>query len=160
MSYKIESGDTFWSISQKLGVSLQALQAANPATAAESLVPGSELKIPQGNVLETNASPTAQKVVNAPETHGGYVNYSGPASHFPDPKQWASWDKLWSDNERLIKYHDSDAEIADIKKSILQVAKESGVDAQVILCIVVQESGGNVRVNSVSAIQRRVVGED
>lgn len=45
-----------------------------------------------------------------------------------------------------MKFNDSDSEIALIKKSIEQVARESGVDVRVILCIIVQESGGNVRI--------------
>lgn len=49
-----------------------------------------------------------------------------------------------------MKYHDTEAEIADIKRAIETVAKESGVDQRVILCIIVQESGGNVRSITVS----------
>jgi hypothetical protein len=47
-----------------------------------------------------------------------------------------------------MKFNDSDSEIALIKKSIEQVARESGVDVRVILCIIMQESGGNVRVGT------------
>jgi hypothetical protein len=45
-----------------------------------------------------------------------------------------------------MKFHDSDAEIGFIKSAIERVATESRVDVRVILCIIVQESGGNVRI--------------
>lgn len=47
-----------------------------------------------------------------------------------------------------MKFHDSEQEIALIKKAIETVAAESGVDVRAILCIIVQESGGNVRVGA------------
>ncbi|KAI3398920.1 hypothetical protein diail_8243 [Diaporthe ilicicola] len=78
----------------------------------------------------------------------GYVQYGGPASNFPKESEWASWDELWKQNERLIKLHNSDSEVALIKKSIETVAKESGINRRVIFCIIVQESGGNVRVKT------------
>ncbi len=47
-----------------------------------------------------------------------------------------------------MKFHDSDTEIAQIKSAIEKVAAESGVNVRVILCIVVQESGGDVCVGT------------
>ena len=47
-----------------------------------------------------------------------------------------------------MKLHDTDAEIALLKSSIETVARTSGIDVRAILCIIVQESGGNVRVGS------------
>ncbi|KIY03049.1 uncharacterized protein Z520_01515 [Fonsecaea multimorphosa CBS 102226] len=79
---------------------------------------------------------------------GGYVNYSGPATNFPPTSQWASYSALWNSNSRLMKFNDSDAEIADIKTAIETVARESQVDVRVILCTIMQESGGNVRVHT------------
>lgn len=77
---------------------------------------------------------------------GGYVSYSGPASHFPSPHDWARYEVLWSSNKRLLALHDTPSEIRQIKSSIESVARSAGVDVRVILCVIVQESGGNVRV--------------
>lgn len=44
-----------------------------------------------------------------------------------------------------MKFNDSDTEIALIKSSIETVACEPGVDVRIILCIIIQESGGNIR---------------
>ena len=185
MSYTVVSGDTYWSISQKLHISIEALEASNPGVNQNSLQIGQTLKVPSNGVIDVfkyiiksgdtlfsigqshgssveaiesvnpkvnvNALKVGQ-IVNVPITGNGYVEYAGPASNFPNVLDWASWDKLWTDNLRLMKLHDSDPEIALIKKSIQQVAAESGVDPRVILCIIVQESGGNVRVNSVSGV--------
>lgn len=135
MSYTVKAGDTLFAIAQSHGISLEKLQAANPGVDAKNLQVGQVLKLPSSGT---------------PSKGNGYVQYGGPASNFPNSSEWASWDELWKQNERLMKLHDSDNEVALIKKSIEQVAKESGVDRRVILCIIVQESGGNVRVRTVS----------
>lgn len=140
MSYTIKAGDTFFSIAQSHGTTVEKIQAANPGVDPKKLQVGQVIKLPS-----SGGSGGGQ-----PSKGKGYVNYSGPASNFPNPSEWASYDQLWKDNERLMKLHDSDSEVALIKKSIETVAKESGVDHRVILCIIVQESGGNVRVKTVS----------
>lgn len=144
MSYKVVSGDTLFSIAQHHNITLQALEAANPGVDPKALHPGQVLKLP---------SSSPQPHHDPPHAGGnGYVEYAGPASKFPNSTAWATWDALWTENARLMKFHDSDAEIADIKQAIETVAKESGVDKRVILCIIVQESGGNVRVRTVSCL--------
>jgi len=47
-----------------------------------------------------------------------------------------------------MSYNDGASEIALIGSSITTVAQESGIDARVILCLIMQESGGNVRVGN------------
>jgi hypothetical protein len=54
------------------------------------------------------------------------------------------------ENSRLMKLHDSDEEVARISSAIQIVSKESGIDERIILCIIMQESGGNVRIPTVS----------
>lgn len=44
--------------------------------------------------------------------------------------------------------HDTDSEIALLRSAIETVSASSGIDARAILCIIVQESGGDVRVGS------------
>ncbi|KXT10672.1 hypothetical protein AC579_4781 [Pseudocercospora musae] len=162
MTYTVQSGDTLWSISQKLGVSLQALEAANPGVtpdklqkhdisleALEAANPGvnaSSLQV--GQVLNLPPGSTPGTTNSGQPNNSIYVNYDGPASNFPDAKLWANYDTLWAQNRRLMAYHDSPTETALIKSSIDRVSSESGVDRRVILCIIVQESGGNARVRT------------
>lgn len=51
-----------------------------------------------------------------------------------------------------MQFNNSSAEIDLINNAIHQVAQESGVDPRVILCIIMQESGGNPRVAGVSTL--------
>jgi murein DD-endopeptidase MepM/ murein hydrolase activator NlpD len=147
--YTIRGGDTFFSIAQHLGISVSALEAANPGINPKALQVGQVIHLPGGEAPKHPPSGTG-----IPGSHGGsngggdYVQYGGPASNFPHSSQWASYQALWAQNSRLMKFHDSDSEIAQIKSAIETVATESGVDVRVILCIIVQESGGNVRVKS------------
>ncbi|EMF09876.1 uncharacterized protein SEPMUDRAFT_9925, partial [Sphaerulina musiva SO2202] len=77
-----------------------------------------------------------------------YIRYSGPASNFPDPQTWAKYELLWEQNRQLMGLHNSESEIEHIRNAIEIVSKDSGVDARVIVCVIVQESGGDVRVRT------------
>ena len=46
MSYTVVAGDTFWSISQRFGCTVDALEKANPGTNANNLQVGQKLNIP------------------------------------------------------------------------------------------------------------------
>ena len=150
-TYTIKAGDTFFAIAKRLGISVEALQAANPGVNPTKLQVGQIIKLPGHGPAGPPSSPGG-----IPGSHGGtngggaYVQYGGPASNFPPQSQWASYQALWAQNSRLMKLHDSDAEIALIKSAIEKVAAESGVDVRAILCIIMQESGGNVRVGTTS----------
>ncbi|KAK4967523.1 hypothetical protein LTR66_011947 [Elasticomyces elasticus] len=134
--YTIQDGDTFWKIAERVGIPVDALQAANPSVNSSVLHVGQVINLPEGSTGSHSGSNGGD----------GYVQYSGPALNFPDPSQWASYDALWAQNSRLMKFHNSDSEIAQIKSAIETVASESGIDARAILCIIMQECGGNVRV--------------
>ena len=74
--YSVVQGDTFISIAQKTGVTLQALQAANPGVAATALTVGTKLIIPSGKQVASEPIPTAaplpvQQARCWPETTGG-----------------------------------------------------------------------------------------
>lgn len=142
MSYTIVSGDTFWSIAQAHGTTVGAIEAANPGVNPSSLQVGQVINLPGA---EGSPSPSGGSSVG-----GGYVAYSGPASGFPDPSTWAHYNTLWSQNSTLMALNDSPSEVGFIKAAIEQVAPESGIDARAILCIIMQESGGNVRVGTTS----------
>lgn len=150
MSYTIQSGDTFSSIAQKLHLDLNALLAANPGVKPEKLQVGQVIHLPTktggGPPTGGNGGNSIPGSTGGTNGGGGYVSYGGPASNFPNPNQWQKYSLLWETNSRLMKFHDSDSEIAQIKSAIERVAREANVDVRVILCIIVQESGGNVRV--------------
>jgi LysM repeat protein len=145
--YTIKAGDTFFAIAKRLGISVDALQAANSGVNPNALKVGQVINLPgtPGKHPPTGGIPGSNGGTNG---GGAYIQYGGPASNFPNPSQWASYAALWTQNSRLMKFHDSDTEIAQIKSAIEKVASESGVDVRAILCIIVQESGGNVRVGT------------
>jgi LysM repeat protein len=144
-SYTVKSGDTFTTIAATFSVTVAALEAANPTVNPNTLQIGQVINLPSG--ATSSQGPTGSSGTSA-STGGAFVNYSGPASAFPDPSQWASYASLWQQNSTLMSYNDSASEIALIGSSITTVAQESGIDARVILCVIMQESGGNVRVGN------------
>jgi LysM repeat protein len=134
-------------VASVLGISMQDLQSANPGTST-TLSINETLKAPTGPPTPP-PSGSIPGSTGGTSGGGGYVDYSGPASNFPDPSQWASYSVLWASNSQLMTFTpDTASEIALIKTSIEQVASESGVDVRVILCIIMQESGGNVYVGT------------
>lgn len=158
--YTIKSGDTFWSISQAAGISVAEIEAANPGVPATNLQVDQVINVPaksggEGLPPPTTISPATtngdQAVfqVSSLPTTGEYIRYSGPASNFPDPQTWAKYELLWEQNRQLMGLHNSESEIEHIRNAIEIVSKDSGVDARVIVCVIVQESGGNVRVRTV-----------
>lgn len=144
-TYTIKQGDTLFEIAKKHNISLQTLEAANPGVNPKNLQTGQVIKLPGGQQHPPKGIPGSQGGTNG---GGDYVKYHGPASGYPSPSQWATYDFLWKQNSRLMKFNDSDSEIAQIHQAIEKVASESGVDVRVILCIIMQESGGNVRVQT------------
>ncbi|KAL8897596.1 MAG: hypothetical protein Q9207_007131, partial [Kuettlingeria erythrocarpa] len=151
-SYTIQSGDTFFAIAKKLGLSVDAIKAANPGVDPSSLKVGQVIKLPGGGG-GGNPPPSSGngKIVGAEGgTSGGgsYESYSGPASAFPPRSQWASYTSLWRQNSRLIALNATPDEVRFIHTAIETVSASSGVDVRAILCIIVQESGGNPRVGT------------
>ena len=151
MSYTIQAGDTFTSIAASHGTSVAAIEAANPGVNANNLQIGQVIQLPGGGSggPQQPLQPSGDLPGGSGGTNGGgdYVQYQGPASAFPDPGQtWASYSFLWSFNSDLMRRagHDNGDQIAQIQSAVEQVARESGIDVRVILCLVMQESGGNV----------------
>ena len=149
--YTIKQGDTFDAIAKSHGTSVADIQAANPGVNPTTLQIGQTIHLPNGQGAPVSA-PAHGPSDEIPGSRGGssggggFVEYSGPESNFPNPSQWASYSFLWNQNAALMKFHDSDAEIQHIKNAIETVARETGFDVRAILCIIMQESGGNVRV--------------
>ena len=151
--YTIKQGDTFDAIAKSHGTSVADIKAANPGVNPSTLQIGQIIHLPKVEG-EHKPVPPHGPSGDIPGSHGGsnggggFVEYSGPASNFPNPSQWASYSFLWKQNAALMKSHDSDAEIQYVKNAIETVARETGFDVRAILCIIMQESGGNVRVGT------------
>lgn len=139
-TYTIVQGDTFSSIASGLGITVQTLENLNPGVNPDDLQIGQVITVP--SVPSPNPAPE------------GYVPYSGPASNFPDMSEWADYQSLWAFNSTIIKNHglyvpEGIAYSVDvIDYWIPVIATESGVDERVILCIIMQESGGDVYTNT------------
>lgn len=159
-TYTIKAGDTLHEIAKREDTSVEALKDANPGIDPKALQVGQKIKLPKDKKKEGGGGDKDGKGgkndndQGIPGAHDGsngdgkYVQYSGPASNFPRREQWASYDALWKQNSRLMKFNSSDSEIALIKLTIKKVATSSRVDIRIILCIIVQESEGNPRVRT------------
>jgi LysM repeat protein len=135
-------------VANVLGVSVQVLRALNDGI-SQDLKVGEVINAPATSSPPTTPPPDSiPGSTDGTNGGGGFVEYGGPASNFPDPSQWQKYSLLWKTNSGLMKFNDSESEIALIKSSIETVARESGVDVRVILCIIMQESGGNIRVRT------------
>ncbi|MCJ1251761.1 hypothetical protein MMC30_008999 [Trapelia coarctata] len=149
-TYTVQAGDTLSAITASHGVTLGDLLAANPGVVPKDLQLGQVINLRTTHQSLSGTAPSGKIPGSEGGRNGGggYVQYSGSASNFPSQDQWASYSYLWESNSRLMKFHDSYEEISLIKQAVETVAAESGVDVRAILCIIVQESGGNVRVGS------------
>ncbi|KAK2782577.1 hypothetical protein FQN53_009710 [Emmonsiellopsis sp. PD_33] len=64
---------------------------------------------------------------------------------FPGVKQWLDFETLFKINTPVMLHFDSQREIASMKKVIKEVARKSGLDARILLTVIMQESTGNMR---------------
>jgi cell wall-associated NlpC family hydrolase len=62
-SYTIQSGDTFWLISQKLNVSLSSLIAANPSVDPNNLLVGTAIHVPSATSSPSNWEVQADNII-------------------------------------------------------------------------------------------------
>jgi len=143
-TYIINSGDTFDAIAKRLNTDVPHIQSLNPGVAPESLQVGQVINIPSGAPPHHHHHHHVKRARPQPPIEG-YTYFSGPTHNFPHPNTWAPYEHLIAINERLMLLNSSPTEVFYVKKWIPIIAYESGVDARVILCIIMQESGGNVR---------------
>ena len=77
-----------------------------------------------------------------------FQSYSGPASSFPDQSTWLDYETLFNINKpTMLQTGDTGEDVGRIFNAILDAAK-IGVEERVILCIIMQESRGNVGVGT------------
>lgn len=149
--YTIVAGDTYYAIAQRLGAAISILESLNPNVSPMNLQVGQVINIPSSSSSASSIPP--QTPVSSVCSGTSYCHYSGPASAFPNPNLWASYATLWATNSQLMSYNDAAAEITEIGNAIQTYARQCGIDARAILCLIMQESGGNVRVKSTSSWQ-------
>lgn len=152
--YSVVGGDTGFGIAQKFGITFDQLSAANSGVNWNSLSIGEVLNIPTvgrgggggaGGGGGWNPIPSDD---SGTDGGGPVIYYSGPASNFPDPAKWQRWSLMWARNSGVMRINDSPQEVAYIEQAINIVAGDSGVNRRVILAAIMQESQGNVRVNT------------
>ncbi|KAF1346248.1 hypothetical protein BDV97DRAFT_360083 [Delphinella strobiligena] len=144
--YVIKSGDTLFEIAKTNDTTVNALEAANPGVNPTNLHIGESIKLPSNESSKDGTS--KGHGTGGSEAGKGYINYSGSATNYPKPSEWATFSTLVSQNKRLMKLHDTDEIITLVIKAIEQVSHESGVDARAILCTVMQESNGDPKVTA------------
>ncbi|KAL8850882.1 MAG: hypothetical protein Q9221_004195 [Calogaya cf. arnoldii] len=153
--YTIKKGDTLFEIAKAHNTSVAAIEKLNPGLNPKTLQIGQVIQLPGGNGPKPPPNPPGNggngDIVGATggtNGGGGFVNYAGPASAFPPRNQWATYSFLWKHNSRLIRFNASEQETEWIHQAIETVSRSSRVDVRAILCIIVQESGGNPRVGT------------
>ncbi|KAI0593464.1 hypothetical protein F4775DRAFT_577842 [Biscogniauxia sp. FL1348] len=78
----------------------------------------------------------------------GFTNYSGPSSSFPAMSEWKTFEEIFNANKSaMAQTGDTDEDIGRIWNAVLECAK-IGVEERVIFCIIMQESTGNVGIQT------------
>ena len=80
-TYAVVGGDTLFGISRRLGVTLDALLAANGLNSSSLITPGQRLQIPVGGSVPATNAPTNPPATNAPATNPPATN--APATNPP-----------------------------------------------------------------------------
>ena len=78
----------------------------------------------------------------------GFTYYSGPASNFPGQNTWKDFNTIFNLNKpEMLQTGDSNEDVGRIYNAVLEAAK-LGVEERVIFCIIMQESTGNVGIET------------
>jgi LysM repeat protein len=78
--YVVVKGDTYYTIGKKLGVSMKAMENANPSVPPTKLKPGQKLVVPAGTtapVVNNTSLPGGTAMLSAPDAVSTYVVKSG-----------------------------------------------------------------------------------
>lgn len=130
--YSVRSGDTLSQIAQRRGVSLAALQAANPGINPSSLQVGQRLNLPSGAQKQAVGNTFAGRTYPAETTRAANANHATLAAQSAPSRE-------------------------DMKQTIADTARRHGVDPSLAQAVAFQESGFNQRAvspaNAVGAMQ-------
>ncbi|KAL1853891.1 hypothetical protein VTK73DRAFT_8877 [Phialemonium thermophilum] len=78
----------------------------------------------------------------------GFQHYQGPASNFPAMQDWKSFEEIFNINKpEMLQTNDTHEDVGRIWNAVLECAK-IGVEERVIFAIIMQESSGNVGINT------------
>lgn len=157
--YSVVGGDTGFTIAQRFGIPFDQLSAANPGVDWNNLSIGQGLNIPSprggdGGGSGGGGGGGGTGIYPVPSGDQGTLGggpvryYSGPAANFPDPVDWQRWSLMWLRNADVMRINDTPEEVAYIEQAINRVARETNIDPRIILAMIMQESQGNVRVNT------------
>ncbi|KAK3111912.1 hypothetical protein LTR53_012366 [Teratosphaeriaceae sp. CCFEE 6253] len=106
------------------------------------------------SVAASSTSAAASSTSTSSDVYRLYTGDGSIADGWPAQSQWVDFDAMFDANTDNMKLScaawavpdDTDAEIADMKAAITDIAAATAVDARVILAIIMQESTGCVRV--------------
>ncbi|MCJ1266691.1 hypothetical protein MMC22_006576 [Lobaria immixta] len=107
-----------------------------------------------GQVNDPNAVTTINNQDGGGSCVDSYTQYCGSGSSYPPESSWCSFEDMFNNNKPLMliscdqfsQADDSESEVQAIYDSIQQIATETKVDHRFILAVIMQESGGCVRV--------------
>ena len=78
--------------------------------------------------------------------------HSGPASNFPPKSAWKDFAHIFDVNKNEMHVAgDTPGDIENIKDACQKAGAAHGIEPRVIICIIVQESSGNVGVITTTA---------
>jgi LysM repeat protein len=147
--YTVVGGDTGNAVAQRFGITFDQLSTANPGVNWNNLAVGQVLNVPTQGAGGGGGGGNQIPIGGTGTAGGGPVRYySGPASNFPDPAGWQSYPLMWARNADVMRINDTPQEVAYIQQAIDTVSRETAIDPRIILAMIMQESQGNVHVNT------------
>lgn len=115
--------------------------APAPATPAITIAPPVEPTLMSSPTQPSEASPTGDSSGSSGAANSlPFQTYSGPASQFPPESSWIPFDHMWNLNGPVCTQMNGAANAQLIHDDILKAAAEFGVDARVILAVILEES--------------------
>ena len=88
--YTVRSGDTLSSIAARRGVTLSALEAANPQiTNPNVITPGQIIRIPGGNGVASGEHPISRPHPTPPQPSSGHASTNRAAIYMAQPNGWS-----------------------------------------------------------------------
>ncbi|MCJ1445863.1 MAG: PH domain leucine-rich repeat-containing protein phosphatase 2 [Stictis urceolatum] len=100
----------------------------------------SSVAAPKLTSASTTTQPTGGSSSEGSNTPQPSQHYIGGEDAYPHEDKWVSFDTMWNLNSKVCDGPQNDGKGDLIKQDIQKVAGESGIDARVILAVILQES--------------------
>ena len=150
--YKVKAGDTGCGIARKYNTSLKALQAANPNRNLNKLAIGQELAIPSSASGAKKPVATTQKKPAAAVQKKPVAQQSKPSTKAPVTKKsanpFAAQSKPVAAQSKPAAVENTNFTKAQIQEKIRAEAKKQGIDENLALAVVEQESNFDPKAKS------------